>query len=148
MNSSLAKAKLLLAEGNTCALVSENCALVSKERGVVPLLRFLDGGQDFSDFFAADKVVGKAAAALYVKLNVRGIYADVISVSAAKLLQANGIGYVCGTTVQSIVNRKGDGLCPMELASMNISDLDGMVSAIRQTAGRLGIYPNEIRKSS
>ena len=60
--------KLLEKNGYTCVLIKDEKEIFSFERGVKPLLNFIDKGEDFYGFFVADKVVGKAAAFLYVLL--------------------------------------------------------------------------------
>lgn len=57
--------------------------LTSTERGVKPLLQWLDGENSVKGFSAVDKVVGRAAAFLYVLLEVKEVYAGVMSEGAA-----------------------------------------------------------------
>lgn len=70
--------------GWTAVLCRDGELFVSRERGVKPLLDWLDSGRDFRGFSAADKVVGKAAAFLYVLLGVREVRAPVMSGGAAE----------------------------------------------------------------
>lgn len=62
----------------------------------------------------ADKVVGKGAAALMVLGGVAGLYADLISEPALQLLQAHQVSVAYGKLVPHILNRTGDGICPVE----------------------------------
>ena len=65
----LQRAERALAEGgHTLVLVKGERVITSNQRGVAPLLALID--TDVTGFSAADKVVGKAAALLYVKLGV------------------------------------------------------------------------------
>ena len=96
----------------TCVLCKGKTVHTSTERGVKPLLRWIASGEDFSGFSAADKVVGKGAAFLYVRLGVKAVYATVISKSAWQVLQTHEIPVECGQIVENIINRKGDGICP------------------------------------
>ena len=74
------KAKTLLAEGGyTCVICGGDKVYTSHERGVKPLLELLEQGAELKGFSAADRVVGKAAAFLYVLLGVSAVYAGVIS---------------------------------------------------------------------
>lgn len=61
-----------------------------------------------------DKVVGKGAAALLISGCVRELFAGIISTSALGLLQGSGISVSFGEEVPYIINRKGDGICPVE----------------------------------
>ena len=62
----------------------------------------------------ADKIIGKAAAALLVLGGVSEVYADIISASALHLLQENHIATSFNTQTEYIRNRHNDGWCPME----------------------------------
>lgn len=63
----------------------------------------------------ADKVVGKAAAALMVLTGVREVYADIISHPALDLLRKNNISVSYGKKVPNITNRAQTDWCPLEL---------------------------------
>lgn len=62
----------------------------------------------------ADKVVGKGAAALMVAGGVRRVHALTISEPALELLRDNAVEVTYGLLVPHIINRKGDGICPVE----------------------------------
>lgn len=116
----LERAKALLTGQITCAIVRGEHAETSTLRGVAPLLTWLEG--DFAGYSAADKVVGRAAAFLYVLLGVKALYAAVLSKPAEEVLREHGISVSYGTLAERIVNRAGDGLCPMESATMGEND--------------------------
>lgn len=63
---------------------------------------------------AADKVVGKAAAALLALGGVKAVFADVISEPAWILLEAANVEVTFGKRVPHIINRSGTGWCPLE----------------------------------
>ena len=67
MNPELLRAAALLRESeHTLVLLRGEEQVTSDLRGIRPLLELLDSGRDFSGFVAADRIVGKAAALLYV----------------------------------------------------------------------------------
>ena len=83
MNADLARArKELTANGLTCSIRKGDTAYSSRERGVKPLLGLLDAGHRLTGYSAADRVVGNGAAFLYVLLDVRAVYAGVMSCAA------------------------------------------------------------------
>ncbi len=134
------KAKELLELGGyTCVITDGNTVLTSTQRGVKPLVQFLESGRDFSGFSAADKVVGRATAYLYVLLGVKNLYAQVISRPALAVLQGNGIDTRYGNLVPNIINRKGDGICPFEAAVMDITDPPNAYVAIRRKMQEMNI---------
>ncbi len=112
----------LLSGGFTCVLCKGDSVYTSLLRGVKPLVQFVESGKCFSNFSAADKVVGKATAFLYVILNVKAVYADVISKPALDVLQKNKIEVSYGKVVKNIINRQGDGICPFEETVINLDD--------------------------
>jgi hypothetical protein len=129
----LDRAKTLLqAEGYTCVLCMGDRIHTSHRRGVAPLMELLDQRTDVRGFSAADKVVGKATALLYRLLGVRAVYAAVISQAALEVLSEGNIDTSYGTLVDHIINRTGDGPCPMEAATKDISDPTDAPAAIRQ----------------
>ena len=131
------KAKAALSGEVTLALVSGTSLLTSSKRGIRPLLDFLDTGMDFSSYSAADKVVGRGAAYLYVILGIKEVFASVISASALSLLEEYGVKVECERTVERILNRTGDGFCPIESCVMDITDKDEALEAIRKRLEKL-----------
>ena len=122
---------LLQEEGYTCVLCGGEQVFTSRMRGVTPLLDWLDQRLDLHGFSAADKVVGKAAAFLYVLLGVKEVYAKVMSIPAKGVLEAHGILNGCEEEVEAIRNRTNTGFCPMETAVWSISDPGEALTAIR-----------------
>ncbi|MDE7303848.1 MAG: DUF1893 domain-containing protein, partial [Oscillospiraceae bacterium] len=112
----------------TCVLCKESAVYVSTERGVKPLLDWLDNGIDLQGFSAADKVVGKAAAFLYVLHGVKEVYAKVMSEGAICVLNDNGISTKYDIAVKNIINRAGTGDCPMEEA---VGELSSPLEALK-----------------
>ncbi|WP_314724554.1 DUF1893 domain-containing protein [Enterocloster bolteae] len=123
MKNDLIKAIDTLNNGQyTCVLCKDNEIHTSTERGVKPLLAWLDAEIDLKGFSAADKVVGKAAAFLYVLLGVKEVYAPIMSESAIYTLARNGIQPHCDKSVKHIINRAGTGFCPLEEAVGELTD--------------------------
>ena len=132
MNTDLMNARALLGTADvTCAVCRGSTAFTATERGVRPLLNWLDSGMDLSGFSAADRVVGRATAFLYVLLGVQEVYARVMSHPAADVLRSHGILCSADTIVDGIINRKGTGPCPFEAEVMDITDASAALNAIR-----------------
>lgn len=133
-NNALESARALLLESNaTCVIMTDGEPIVSFERGVKPLLALIDEGRDVSGCAAADKVVGKAAAMLYILLGVSEIYASVISDLALKAFANSNIRVTYGERVPMIRNRTNTGFCPMEQATRDIENPKDALDAIRAT---------------
>lgn len=130
--SNLEKAAKILSDGGyTCVICSDSDTLNSNQRGVAPLLKWLDEGKNLSEYSAADKVVGKGAAYLYVLLEIKEIYAHVISRPAYDLLQKYGIPVSYSTMTELVRNRDNTGLCPIESAVIDIHNPHDALVAIR-----------------
>lgn len=106
-------------------LIEENHSLVAKDTeghlhcfdgpGVSDLNHLFHSSPELLQGAAvADKVVGKAAAALLILSSVREVYANVISQPALALLETHNICTTYGTLVPYIVNRTQTGICPLE----------------------------------
>lgn len=123
--------------GYTCVLCRGEEIITSRERGVAPLLRLLEEGRAFGGFSAADKVVGKAAAMLYVRLGVSAVWAGVISEPALGVLRSHSVVTAYGRCVSAIRNRSNTGNCPMETAVWDLEDPAEGEKAIRATLERM-----------
>ncbi|MBQ8188363.1 MAG: DUF1893 domain-containing protein [Lachnospiraceae bacterium] len=138
MNKNLIEAKELLdANDYTCVIMSGKSLYTSRERGVKPLLAWVNEGVDFAGFFAADKVVGKAAAFLYVLLKVEAVYAKIISAPAVQVLDKHDIQVFYEEKVEAIRNRTNTGFCPMEKTVWEIENPKEALEAIRKKASEL-----------
>lgn len=138
MENNCLKAKNILLENDyTCVLYLNGIEYHSNFRGVKPLIDFLESDIDFNGFYAADKVVGAGAAHLYVLLKVKAVWAKVISEKAKKILQENNIAVSFEKQVPYIINRTGDGACPIETAVMGISNSNDAFVTIKQTLKKL-----------
>lgn len=129
--------QLLTDAGYTCVICRGDDIHKSEKRGVAPLIELLDNKADVRGYSAADKAVGKAAAMLFVLLGVGEIYATIMSRSARKILDEYGIKYSCGEEVEYIINRKKDGMCPMEKAVMDIDDPAEAPKKIKETIEKM-----------
>lgn len=126
-----------LREGvHTCILCKEDLLLTSEKRGIVPLLEHWEADR-LKDACVADKIIGKAAAMLLILGGAKGVYGEVMSEKAKELLLAAGVETRWATLAPCIINRKGDGLCPMEQAVLDISDPAQVPDALKAALQRL-----------
>lgn len=131
--NNLEKAVEILKNGNyTFVAVSDGEEITSSQRGVKPLLEILGLRENLSNFSVADKVIGKAAAFLYVLLGVREIHTDVISRPALDVLKKNHVNIEYDTLADAIKNRDNTGFCPMETAVKNTDNAEEALVLIRE----------------
>lgn len=119
----LEKAKDILEKTNcSVVIICGGDTYTSDKKGIMPLIEFISCGTDFTGAHIADKIVGKAAAMLFSIMNIGEVYGTVMSRSAVEFLKSRNIRYSYGTLCDSIINRKGDGICPMEQTVADIED--------------------------
>lgn len=85
----------------------------------------------------ADKVVGKGAAALLILGGVRELFAGVVSTSALGLLKDSGTPVRFSQEVAHIVNRKGDGVCPVETLCKECTTAAQCLPLIREFVAKI-----------
>lgn len=127
-------------EATLVAYLKDGSEWTSRARGVKPLLDIIDGERErFAGARSYDRIVGRAAAFLYVKIGVAEVFAPVMSEGAIAILKRHGIAAKYTASVPAIRNRKGDGMCPMDTAVKDLADdqVDAAISAIRATVVQL-----------
>ena len=114
------------------AVVARGGVIVREETGggIAPILKLLDE-EALAGATVADKVVGRAAAAVFVVGRVRSVCTPLAAAGAAELLAAHGIALTADETVPAILNRRRDGPCPMEQAVAGSDDPAAMVAALK-----------------
>lgn len=110
---------LLHSDSYTIAIISPSGELfTSRERGVATLMRLLhERPALLRGATVADKVVGRAAAALLVLGGCRRLHTAVLSSAGEQMLRDSEVEYSYDTLTEAIINRRGDGICPMEQAT-------------------------------
>lgn len=105
----------ILHEGNHSLVVANGEVCKFDGRGISDLYNLLNEDPGFlQGAEIADKVVGKGAAALMIIGGISYLYTDVISTPALDLLRQSPVKVEFGKQVDNIINRKSDGICPVE----------------------------------
>lgn len=125
--------KNLLARGDySCVIADRDRVMTSRARGIAPLLERAERSERLEGAFVADRIIGKAAAMLLVVMRVASVYGQIMSREAEALLSANGIEVEYGALTDHIINRSGDGLCPMEQAVRDLTDCAAAPAVLRR----------------
>ncbi len=127
----------LYAENLTCIVQKDDRTMISRQRGIRPLLDLIRQGTDLDGACAADRIVGKAAALLYVKMGARGVFAEVLSESGLATLKNHGVYAEYATLTPRVQSRDGTGLCPMEQTVLEIDDPSAAYTALVRKAEQL-----------
>ncbi len=114
--------EILKQEKLSVVLVKGDTIYKSEKNGVAPLIGFIEEGTDLNGFCAADKIVGKASAMLMIYAGVKSVFSPVMSRSATETLQKYGVDFSFDSMVEMIINRQGDGMCPMEATVLELDE--------------------------
>jgi hypothetical protein len=126
--------KLLLENQAACVLLASDGSIMVKEngRGISPLLTIYDSLNGKMDgTIVVDKVIGRATASIAVCGKVRHVHAEVMSRGAVDMLEKHHITASYTLLVPQILNRKRDGICPMEQTVADINDPVKALAALR-----------------
>jgi len=115
----------LLHQGDYSCVIQNGDTRVFNRKGVADIYTLLENEPEFlRGSQIADKIVGKAAAALMILGNVKSIYADIISEPALELLREADVPVDFARIVPFIRNRDNTGWCPLETACHDKSITD------------------------
>lgn len=124
-------------EGHSICLCKNGEYFTDNSKGISPMMKFIAEKKDLSGYSAADIIVGKAAAILFVKAGIVSVYGEVMSEAAKLFLEEHGISYSYETLTKKIINRSGTDICPMEKTVTNISDTEKGYIALKEKLAEL-----------
>ena len=118
-------AKYILEDRNASVVFcrGEQMIILDGKR-IKPLLELMKKQIALSEYSVADKIVGKAAALLFIKMKASSVYGSVMSEKARDIFLHYNIPFFYKTLTKEIINRRGDDICPMEKAVENVNDPD------------------------
>lgn len=107
-------------------------------RGISPILVVLDEpGNIMQGAIVADKVVGRAAAAIAIAGGAKAVHGELICDGAVDLLEKHNVKVSHSKKVPYILNRAKNGLCPVETAVLAENDPKKMVVLIRKAVEKM-----------
>jgi iron complex outermembrane receptor protein len=125
--------------GFACVINNQDKTRTFTQRGVADLYHLLNNDAVFlKGAFVADKIVGKAAAALMILGGIKKLYTNIISSPALDLLRNTNIEFLYNKEVPFIVNRDQTDWCPMEKLCYQESSVTAILPLITKfiTANR------------
>lgn len=125
----LEQAKQLLMDNNCTCVILKNDEIIYKSNyiGVKPLLVFLNEQAALYNndkLILIDKIIGKAAMLLAVKCGINKIFTPVMSQEALLAAEYYNIEWEASKIVPFIINREGNGKCPIESSVIDTIDID------------------------
>ncbi len=128
---------LIAAEKATCVVIKDGKIInIAYGRGISPVLSMYDEGM-LEGAVLVDKVIGRATAMIAALGGVRACVGVTVSRSAYAFLCERGIPAEYENLPDSIINRQGDGICPMEAAVSGIDEPTEALAAVRKTLKEL-----------
>ena len=102
-------------------------------KGVIDLFTLVTAEPDFlQGGKIADRVIGRGAALLLIKGGIKEVFAYVISEPALEVLHANNIIVNYISLQLNIINRTGDGICPVEKLTADIDSPEEAYKKIKE----------------
>lgn len=122
----------ILHQGNySCVIKNGDEIRTFTQRGVADLFDLFYSEPNFlKGAIIADKVVGRAAAALMIAGGVAHLYTDLISSKALELLENNNLKVTYQTEVPIIINRDKTDWCPLEKLCMEERSVPNILNII------------------
>ena len=138
MEQAVVSALQLLREGQAACVVLRDSEIIRAEtgRGVAPMIRLYEDSA-LQGVYVVDKIVGKAAAMLMTLGGVSGCYALTVSRAALDWFAGHDIPVEYEVCAEYIVNRTGDGMCPMEQTVKELTDATEALTALKQKIAEL-----------
>ncbi|MBQ1533642.1 MAG: DUF1893 domain-containing protein [Erysipelotrichaceae bacterium] len=105
----------------------------SYDSGIRPVIDRINEKEDyFKGLEVADKIIGKASAMLLSLSGVKKVHAVVLSQAGKDIFDKYDVEYSFDELTDYIVNRRGDGMCPMEMTVKDIDDLREAYEALKK----------------
>lgn len=118
--------------GHSIALCRNGEVITDDGRGISPMMKFIAQGRDLSGYSAADLIVGKAAAMLFVMVGIVSVHGVTMSRAGKDYLKSHGVPCTCDVLTEKIIDRSGKDICPMEKTVADISDAEAGYAALKK----------------
>ncbi|MFI3287119.1 MAG: DUF1893 domain-containing protein [Rikenellaceae bacterium] len=123
---------ILRNEGRSLVVMSSGGEVRSfNSRGIEDIYTLYTNETEFlRGAILSDKVIGIGAAAVMISAGVKEAYAEVLSTRAQELFLASGTAVSYGVLVPHIINRKGNGRCPLEVRCDGCTTIEDILQRV------------------
>lgn len=130
--NAIKSAKNLILDGKATCVVVKNQQIITIESGagIKPIITMHENGQ-LAGAMVVDKIIGKATAMILVLGGATACYGLTMSQVAVEFLKSHGVKVKYDLLVKNIINRKGDGICPMEETVANVDSPEEALTALK-----------------
>lgn len=122
-----------------CALILNGQIIATaKGRGIKPLMEICQSNIDAAKgAILADKIIGRAASFIAIHFGIKAVYGETMSKGAMQLLSEHSVEAAQNILADEIRNRANTGICPMDSAVLNITEVEEAVSRLNEEILRL-----------
>ncbi|HOB82267.1 MAG TPA: ECF transporter S component [Peptococcaceae bacterium] len=137
---SLAKAIQMIKDGKVSCVIIKNDEIIrtASGQGISPLITIFEEEPELlKDSYVVDKLIGKAAAIVLVLGGAKRAYGELMSAAARDYLTGHDCGVSFGQLIDKVINRTGDGICPLEESVFDVEDPETGYHILKDTLNRL-----------
>ena len=126
--------RMLNQQGLSLLVYNHDSLTTHANRGIQDLLDLItDQPERLNGAVAADKIIGKSAAAIMIVGGVKQVHTNLICTPARELFEAKGVKVFAAEEVPMIYNRDRSGMCPMDTQINGIESVEECVEILRGT---------------
>ncbi|MBP5658552.1 MAG: DUF1893 domain-containing protein, partial [Paludibacteraceae bacterium] len=123
---------MLNEQGLSLLVYNHDSLTTHANRGIQDLLQLIsDQPERLNGAVVADKIIGKAAAAIMATGGVREVHTNIICTPAKQLFEQQGIRVFATEEVPMIMNRDRSGMCPMDTQIADIESIEECVAILQ-----------------
>ncbi len=128
----VAEIRRALQDGVSCVVARKGVVVAQfSGRGVQPIVAAIRSDPSvFCGATVGDRVVGRAAAAVYIVGRARKVVAELLAEDARAMLEAAGVEYAAVKTVPHILNRELTGGCPIDAKVADLAEPEKIVERL------------------
>ncbi len=124
--------EMLNEQGLSLLVYNHDSLTTHANRGVQDLLQLIrEQPERLNGAVVADKIIGKAAAALMATGGVREVHTNIICTPAKQLFEQQGILVFATEEVPMILNRDRSSMCPIDTQIANIESIEECVAILQ-----------------
>ena len=123
----------------TIIIYKDNAVIFTSDyKGVRPMMEYMKAyGPSQEPLTVVDRIMGRGAVMLAALINAKTIKTPIISETALELAKVHGLTVEADKVVPYIINREGNGRCPIETSVLEIEDVQEGYEAIKAAIAKL-----------
>ena len=124
--------EMLNRQGLSLLVYNHDSLTTHSNRGIQDLLLLIsEQPERLNGAVAADKIIGKSAAAIMIVGGVKQVHTNLICTPARELFEANGVRVFATEEVPMIYNRDRSGMCPMDTQINGVESVEECVAILQ-----------------